>query len=33
MKRSCITMLQYFPKPYEPIGGGINVKVELSDLL
>ena len=23
-------MSQYFPKPYEPIGGDINVKVDLS---
>ena len=23
-------MSQYFPKPYEPFGGGINVKVDLS---
>ena len=22
---------QYFPKPYEPFGGGINVKVDLSN--
>ena len=25
-------MSQYFPKPYEPFGGDINVKVDLSDL-
>ena len=24
-------MSQYFPKPYEPFGGYINVKVYLSD--
>ena len=24
-------MRQYFPKPYEPFGGDINVKVDLSD--
>ena len=24
-------MTQYFPKPYEPFGGGINVKVDLSN--
>ena len=24
-------MSQYFPKPYEPFGGGINVKVDLSN--
>ena len=23
-------MSQYFPKPYEPFGGGINVEVDLS---
>ena len=23
-------MCQYFPKPYEPFGGNINVKVDLS---
>ena len=23
-------MIQYFPKPYEPFGGDINVKVDLS---
>ena len=22
-------MIQYFPKPYEPFGGGINIKVNL----
>ena len=22
-------MIQYFPKPYEPFGGHINVKVDL----
>ena len=31
MKCSCIKMSQYFPKPYEPFGGGINVKVDLSN--
>ena len=25
-------MSQYFPKPYEPFGGDINVKVDLSNL-
>ena len=25
-------MSQYFPKPYEPFGGDINVKVDLSDM-
>ena len=24
-------MNQYFPKPYEPFGGDINVKVDLSN--
>ena len=24
-------MNQYLPKPYEPFGGGINVKVDLSN--
>ena len=24
-------MSQYFPKPYEPLGGNINVKVDLSN--
>ena len=27
----CIKMSQYFPKPYEPSGGDINVKVDLSN--
>ena len=31
MKFSCIKMNQYFPKPYEPFGGDINVKVDLSN--
>ena len=31
MKLSCIKMIQYFPKPYEPFGGNINVKVDLSN--
>ena len=26
-----IKMSQYFPKPYEPFGGDINVKVYLSN--
>ena len=26
-----INMIQYFPKPYEPFGGDINVKVDLSN--
>ena len=24
-------MSQYFPKPYEPIGGDINIKTDLSN--
>ena len=24
-------MSKYFPKPYEPFGGGINVKIDLSN--
>ena len=31
MKFHCIKMTQYFPKPYEPFGGDINVKVHLSN--
>ena len=27
----CITVSQYFPKPYEPFGRDINVKVNLSN--
>ena len=30
-KLSCIRMSQYFPKSYEPFGGDINVKVDLSN--
>ena len=26
-----IKMSQYFPNPYEPFGGDINVKVDLSN--
>ena len=29
MQFHCIKMIQYFPKPYEPFGGGINIKVNL----
>ena len=29
-KNELIQMSQYFPKPYEPFGGDINVKVDLS---
>ena len=28
MKFYCIKMTQYFPKPYEPFGGDINVAVD-----
>ena len=31
MKFSCIKMSQYFPKTYEPFGGDINIKVDLSN--
>ena len=31
MQFHCIKMIQYFPKPYEPFGGGINIKVNLSN--
>ena len=24
-------MIQYFPKPYEPFGGDINIKADLSN--
>ena len=27
----CIKMNQYFPKPYEPFGGDIDVKIDLSN--
>ena len=34
-KRFCMILLykmsQYFPKPYEPFGGDINVKTDLSN--
>ena len=34
-KRFCMILLykisQYFPKPYEPFGGDINVKIDLSN--
>ena len=29
----CIKMSQYFPKPYEPFGGDINVKVDLFKIM
>ena len=31
IKRILYKMSQYFPKPYEPFGGDVNVKVDLSD--
>ena len=31
MKFSCVKMSQYFHKPYEPFGGDIHVKVDLSN--
>ena len=31
MKFPRIKMTQYFPKPYEPFGGDINVKVDFSN--
>ena len=31
MKFACIKMRQYFSKPYEPFGGEINVKADLSN--
>ena len=30
-KKDLVEMGQYFPKPYEPFGGDINVKVDLSN--
>ena len=30
-KKDLVYMNQYFPKPYEPFGGDINVKVDLSN--
>ena len=30
MQFHCIKISQYFPKPYEPFGGDINVRVDLS---
>ena len=29
MQLHCIKIIQYFPKPYEPFGGDINVTVDL----
>ena len=31
ISKTQIKMSQYFPKPYEPFGGDINVKVDLSN--
>ena len=31
MKIHCLKMSQYFPKVYEPFGGDLNVKLELSN--
>ena len=31
MQFHCIKMSQYFPKPYQPFGGDINIKVDLSN--
>ena len=31
IKKILYKMSQYFPDPYEPFGGDINVKVDLSD--
>ena len=31
IKKILYKMNQYYPKPYEPFGGDINVKVDLSN--
>ena len=31
MQLNCIKMSQYFSKSYEPFGGDINVKVDISN--
>ena len=31
MQFHCIKISQHFPKPFEPFGGDINVKVDLSN--
>ena len=31
IRKTLYKMSQYFPKPYEPFGGNINVKVDLSN--
>ena len=30
-KKTLYKMSQYFPKPYKPFGGDINIKVDLSN--
>ena len=31
IKKTLCKIRQYFPKPYEPFGGNINVRVDLSN--
>ena len=31
MQFHCIKISQYFPKPYKPFGGNINVQIDLSN--
>ena len=31
IKKTSYKMSKYFPKPYEPFGGDINIKVDLSN--
>ena len=31
IEKTLYEMSQYFPKPYEPFGGDINVKIDLSN--
>ena len=31
IKKTLYKMSQYFPKPYEPFGGNINVRIDLSN--
>ena len=31
IEKTLYKMSQYFPKPYEPFGGDINVKIDLSN--
>ena len=33
IKKTLYKMSQYFPKPYEPFGGNINVKVDSSNYI